>query len=450
MTKKNKELRKCKNAIQRFLRNKNQFEGFNSFEDWYLSATEIGESKANREIEFLDAIKKYFELIFRKKDFFLSSSALDEIIFSCIKSSCAENFIQDVLEQIELHKIDSKSIVIFPLHNFGFQFLGFKNIFNQAQSQLYFENFLISTQTNSFSRTVEIIDSFSKEHIAQNIDYSMLQHYYKSRSLKWLEKNPFLLFSFHFSQLNPSENLAVILEKLSHITNQLYFLSILRSEHSELGKLFSTKQTNNWETLDLKHFLTINGFNNNILCRPIHYRYDLLFNDMHLNIDLLAKKGRITKPENDSITCLGTVYNGNKQYLLTKDKTFSIYHKISNSLKYFRRSVKSINTEDKIININIALEALLLDNEGKKKEKILERLNKSLKYHRNKPYLISEINKVIKERNNIVHNASPINNQIDFTIIYKSYCKVTAYLVRNVSDIESEKSNRMSLFFNKK
>src|SRR5690606_2174243 len=142
------------------------------------------------------------------------------------------------------------------------------------------------------------------KHIGKPLNNGDLQHFYLSRSLKWLERNPLLLFSFNFSQLDPFENQSIILEKLAHITNQLYFVSVLRSENSDLGKIFSTKMTNNWETLDLKHFLTINGFNQSMLCKPIHYKYDLLFNEMHLNIDLLAKTKKIVKWEREAIKCL--------------------------------------------------------------------------------------------------------------------------------------------------
>jgi len=443
-------LKICKNSIQRFVRNKAMFDDYDSFESWYVDAALINEIDANKELEYLDNIKKHFDIEFRKRDYFLSSIALDEIIFYCIKNSTIESFIIDVIEQIEIHQIDKKSIVIFPVHNFGFQFFGFKNLFNQSLTTLTFDTFQISTQTNSFAKTSEIINNFCKKKINKKLNTVSLQHYYDSRSLKWLESNPLLLFSFNFSQLNPFENLTIILEKLSHITNQLYFLSVLRSENSQIGKLFSTKQTNNWETLDLKHFLTINGFNNKVLCKPLHYKYDFLFNEMHLNIDLLAKTKNVYKWEQDAIKCLDKIYEGNKNYILTKETKFKIFHKFSNSLKYFRRSVKSINVEDKIININIAIEGLLLDNEGEKVAKIFERLNKSLKYYRDKTAAFEQVTKVIKERNNIVHDAILKDKKIDFIVIYRMYCKVISFLTDNINQFDSSKSNKMSLFFKAK
>ncbi|PSK91552.1 HEPN domain-containing protein [Taibaiella chishuiensis] len=439
--------RNCINAANRFINNKAHFEDYNGFEDWYLDASEKDEIATNRELTYLDAIKRHFNIELRKKDYFISSSALDEIIFHCIQNSNPEEFIADVLSHIELYKLNGKSVVIFPVHNFGFQFIGFNNLFNRALTTLSYDNFLITTQTNSLTKTMRIIDDFLRKKIEKRLDQASFDHYYKSRSLKWLESNPLLLFSFNFSQLNPYENLAIILEKLSHFTNQLYFLAVLRSGNSDVGRLFSTKQMNNWETLDLKHFLTINGFNNKILCKPIHYKYDLLFNEMHLNIDLLATNKSIYQWEKEAINCLDEIYEGNKSFLLTKHLRYSVHHKISNSLKYFRRSLKSVNVEDKIININIAIEALLLDNEGDKVRKIFVRLAKSLKYYRDKSAALIEVDKVIKERNNIVHNATIVTHDINFTKIYRMYCKVVAFLTKNIGSIDGTKPNKMSIFF---
>ena len=62
MAKANKQLRNCNNAIQRFIRNKNKFANFESFEAWYVNAIDNNDNTADREIEHLDAIKKHFDI----------------------------------------------------------------------------------------------------------------------------------------------------------------------------------------------------------------------------------------------------------------------------------------------------------------------------------------------------------------------------------------------------
>lgn len=440
--------RNAENAIQRLIRGKSIFENFYSLEDWYA---ETDETIAIKELEYFTFIKRYFLLEFKKRDIYISSYALDDIIFNCIKNSNPNDFKIDVLKLIELNNLDAKSIVIFPIHNFGFQFLGLKNIFNGSLTSLEIDNFQINTQSNSLEKTQELISNYAKKVFGKKIDISLLHHFYKSRSLKWLTKNPLLLFEFNFTQLTPFDNLSIILEKLSHITNKLYFISVLRSEESDLGKLFSTKNTNNWETLDLEHFLTINGNNtDNFFCLPIHYNYTLLFDEMHLNIDLLAKKKNIYKWEKEALNSIDKISEGDKNFLITKEQKFLPYHKVSNSLKYFRRSVKSVNDEDKILNFNIALESLLLDNGGDKVLKILERISKSLKYSRNKKKQIDNIQNIIEQRNSIVHNATMTNKEFDMLLAYRMYCKIVCFISKNIEDIDFNKSNKMALFYEHK
>lgn len=440
--------RNSESAIQRLIRGKSIFESFYSLEDWYA---ETDETIANKELEYFTFIKKYFLLEFKKRDIYISSYGLDDIIFNCIKNSNPNEFKIDVLKLIELNNLDAKSIVIFPIHNFGFQFLGLKNAFNGSFTSLEIDNFQICTQSNSLEKTQQLIINYAKKVFGKKIDISLLQHFYKSRSLKWLTKNPLLLFEFNFTQITPFDNLSIILEKLSHITNKLYFISVLRSEESDLGKLFSTKNSNNWETLDLEHFLTINGNDtNNFFCLPIHYNYNLLFDEMHLNIDLLVKKKSIYKWEKESLYSIDKISEGNKNFLITKEKKYLPYHKVSNSLKYFRRSVKSVNDEDKILNFNIALESLLLDNEGKKVVKILERISKSLKYSRNKKKLLENIENIIDQRNSIVHNATMIDKNFNMLLAYRMYCKIVCFISNNIESIDFNEPNKMAKFFDHK
>ncbi|PZO26737.1 MAG: hypothetical protein DCF13_13330 [Flavobacteriaceae bacterium] len=170
---------------------------------------------------------------------------------------------------------------------------------------------------------------------------------------------------------------------------------------------------------------------------------------MHLNIDLLAKTKNIYKWERESIKYLDKISEGDKNYLITKESKFIVYHKVSNSLKYFRRSVKSVSKEDKIINYNIAIESLLLDNEGKKREKIIERARKSIKYFRNKENHIKNLNNIVSQRNHIVHNAKMNDKGFDMILAYRLYCKIVSFIAKNIEDIEYDKPKKMELFYKK-
>jgi len=282
------------------------------------------------------------------------------------------------------------------------------------------------------------------------IDQDLFRHYYVSRNLKWFERNPTIFFHFKFSQVERFDNVAFILEKLSFITNKLYFLYVLRSEKDSVGSLLSTANSNNWETLDINHFLTIarTGSINHVNCIPIHYKYALLYDDMHMNIDLKEKKSPVYSWETQAISCIDPLYQGYRNYLLTKDKKLGMYYRVANSLMYFRRSGKSVRPEDKVININIALETLLLDKqESNKRARMLERIWAVLKGKIKKRTNLSNIEAVISDRNDIIHNGHPSSEKINYIDVYQTYCRLILFLSTEITTIDAGLPNYLSNFY---
>lgn len=437
------------NAIQRLCRKQEYFLNFESVEDWVSNETN---EVIEKEGEYFSHIKNYIINNYKLQDIYLPSSAIDDIIFYCLQNSTIDNFLTDIINLIDKNNLTKKSVVIFPVHNFGFQYLGVGNLFGRSQASLKYENFQINTQTNSFDKSVNKIKEYLGEinfSKVKSLDYSLFKHYYVSRNLKWFDRNPVMYFDFKFTQFERFDNVAFILEKMSFITNKLYFISVLRSSNIDEGRMFSSKNSNNWQTLDINHFLTItsNGKKGNINCIPIHYKYSLLYDEMHLNIDLLEKKTRNSKWEKEAINCIDKLYYGYRDFLITKDRQYRIFYKVANSLKYFRRSVKSINLEDRAININIAFETLLLDNEGQKKEKILERTWKALKGKITKKKNIKNLSLIIDERNSIIHSGQSSDLNIDYDDVFKVFCRLVLVLSLDIERIDSAQDNCMSLYF---
>jgi hypothetical protein len=239
---------------------------------------------------------------------------------------------------------------------------------------------------------------------------------------------------------------------MSFITNKLYFLFVLRSEKDRVGSLFSTTNTNNWETLDIKHFLTISrtGANNHINCIPVHYKYSLLYEDMHMKIDLKVKKKGVYKWEARAVSSIDTLYEGYRNYLITKDKKYGMYYRIASSLNYFRRSIKSVRKEDKVININIAFETLLLDkHETQKRTKMLQRVWAVLKGKITKKTNLTNLDNAIEDRNLIIHNGLPATVDVDFADVYRTYCRLILFLNDNIATIDSTQPNYLTQFYSR-
>jgi hypothetical protein len=167
-----------------------------------------------------------------------------------------------------------------------------------------------------------------------------------------------------------------------------------------------------------------------------------------MNIDLKAKKRAVYHWEAKAISSIDKLYEGYRNYLLTKDKRYGMYYRIANSLSYFRRSVKAIRKEDKVININISFETLLLDKqESQKRTKMLQRIWGVLKGEINKRTNLKNINNVIEDRNLIIHNGLPASVDVDFIDVYRTYCRLILFLSDNIGKIDATQSNYLTQFY---
>ena len=451
MAKKDKSLILLDNSIQRLTRNQAYFNRFKSLEHWIY--TETNEAYVDKELEYLGNIKNIVLRNYWKQDIYVSQSALDDIIFIAIRDFDAADVLKAIDDMVENSHLKKNSVVIFPLHSFGFKYGGLGHLFGNRDFSYRYDNFQILPQSNSFDRTKKNIVKYLNDIKLFNrkkLDEGLFRHFYESRSLKWFERNPVMLMHFKFSQQERFDNTRFILEKINFVTNKLYFLSVLTNVEDAKGALFSTRNTNNWETLDIKHFLTVtsSGVRSTLNCIPVHHSSFLIGEKMHMNIDLLIRKKAISHWEKKAIDSIENLYKGYMIYKLDGNSSHAKYYRIAGSLDYFRRSVKSINKEDKIININIALESLLLDkHESNKKVKMLERLWAALKGKINKNENHKNIEDIISERNNIIHNGLPFTGDVAFNDVYKTYCRLILFLHDNISSIDSTKNNYLTLFY---
>lgn len=259
-----------------------------------------------------------------------------------------------------------------------------------------------------------------------------------------------MLIHFKFSQFDNYDNLKFITERINFTTNKLYFLSVLLHKEDSTGASFSTRNTNNWETLDIKHFLTITPISggSTMNCLPIYFRNLMVYDKMHMNIDLSLSNRSVKHWERNAINSLDDIYKGYQKYKLSNQKKYLKFNRISNSLNYFRKAVRSLSKEDATININIAFETLLLDKmETQKAHKMAERLWKGLKSKIKKSTNLKQVKDCIIERNNIVHNGYSYSGSLDFNDIFKTYCRLILHIQDNITSLDSTKSNYSSKYY---
>lgn len=437
------------NALERLSRKQSIFQSYDSVEDWAIY--ESPEHK--KDVKQFETIKLIVLEKYWKQDIHIAPTALDYIIFDGLKYKSKSELLDFIDDRVTRSHLDKNSVVIFPLHSFGFKYGGLGKLYGTKSIDYQHSNFKIFSQTNSFQESRRNIVEYLKEINFKNrksLDIGLFRHFYKSRGLKWFKNNPLMVIHFKFSQHENYDNLKFITERINFTTNKLYFLSVLLHKRDSIGSGFSTRNTNNWETLDIKHFLTITPIRggSTMNCLPIYFRNLMVYDKMHMNIDLTLSNRAVKHWERNAINSLDEIYKGYQRYRLTNEKKYLKFNRIANSLNYFRRAVRSLSKEDATININIAFETLLLDKmESQKSKKMVDRLWKVLKLKINKSTNLKEVNNCIIERNNIVHNGYSYEGNLDFNDIFKTYCRLILHMQTNITSFDSTKPDYISKYY---
>src|SRR5690606_38950436 len=112
--------------IERLSREKEYFKKFKNIWEWvYLE----DEKKVDEELKYLEYIKNAIIREYWKEDIFISSSALDDIIFFCIQNCAKNEIVAEIRSLVDQYGLTNNSVVIFPLTNFGFKFGGLGKFF---------------------------------------------------------------------------------------------------------------------------------------------------------------------------------------------------------------------------------------------------------------------------------------------------------------------------------
>lgn len=442
--------KRIKNSLERLSRKKSIFEQYNSVEDWAVYESD----EHSKDIQHFQTLKMEILAKYWLEDVHIAPSALEFILFWALKYHPKEKIIEYVDEQIEKSHLNKSAVVVFPLHSFGFQYAGLIKLFGKKTISYSQDNFKIISQTNSFEESRAQVIQYLKEIKFKNrksLDQDLFRHFFQSRNLKWFKNNPLLLLNFNFSQFDKYDNLKFIIDRINFTTNKLFFLAALtKKKTSKKGTWYSTQRINNWETLDIKHFLTITPQKggSTMNCLPMHNYNSMIFDKMYMNIDLLLSNKALKHWEGEAIASIDNLYLGYQNYQILKSKEYLKYNRISNSLNYFRNSIKTVRKEDRIISLNIAFETLLLDKmESPKGIKMISRTWKFLKKKINKKTNLNNLKLAILERNNIVHNGESYSGNVDIDDVNRTYCRLVLELNKKIDTIDSTKNNYMSKFY---
>lgn len=454
-----KAAKRLHNAIQRLTRKRAYFAQFSNFNDWVETETSQGnDAVIDAELPFFKDIYDHVMASFWRQQIFVSPSFLELIIFDALLNAVASNLLTYINSAIKASGLTRDSVVIFPLHSFGFASRDFQIYRRRHPAYAQREDFRLYSQSNSLDSTIDNIFGYLDAIKLPNrskLDPETIRHYYRSRNMKWLEQNPILISKFRFSQWPLRDNVSVIREQITFVTTKIFFMKVLLDARSlTLGKYpaFSTRNVNNFETLDIRHFLTVASAKGaaEFLSIPIHARNTFIFDDTNLNFVLDMDAHRGFKWGKRVFTAVDTVRAGAIQFRATKTGEFAKYAMLSNSLRYFRRAVRSYNAEDRAVDLNTAFEIILLDkNDSNKRGRMLDRSWSALRRSRiaTMKVLQQQLGDLISERNAVVHNGHRVTKSLDFTTLFHAYTRLFLKVVDDIQSIDSRTSEYMGSYF---
>jgi hypothetical protein len=372
-------------------------------------------------IEFhLDKVAYAIRRTLWSNGIFIGASVIADLIFNSLRYPKSESPIKDVLGAISEAGIHKPGIVVYPLHSFGILGGGFLRYFTGAEAGIEVPDAGLSlqAQTNDLDRTIAFLQSSAKLHCSgKRILRDQVEHYSRSRPTQWLTLNPLLAVKVRSFSGTYYENQFFLVLRLKLATTLLFMLAALeeRFERSETAEFGSSKSINNFQTLDIKHYLLFEprpGRSSFLdgRCIPMNVNRAELADLSALNIEVDPRAWRCRRPivgkVSSSLAAVERGYLRNYVGRGSRNNQARVYRKLFDALSYFRASFRQTgNPDEQIVNLAIAFEVLLTDfyADGVLK-RVGRRLRIALKSTPQKRKLCESVEALYSARSGIVHH----------------------------------------------
>lgn len=309
------------------------------------------------------------------EQFFIGSSILDDLLFEAVSLPGASDPIGAVLKRITAAGIHEPGMIVYPLHSFGVLGLGVNNWLTKSipYIDLPEAGITITIQTNSMSGTLDFLEHARNLFgIPQSVPTETVKHH-RRVGLEWLERNQLLAVKVSAFSGYGYENQHLLTIKLEIATTLVFMLSVMEpSRDEEILRASSSSRINNWQTLDINHYLVIErtpkpSVELSPRRIPMNVKRTELINLCDLQVDLDPARW-LSKPTilGQLVASLETVEKGFTRLSVDgRDNSVQarVYRKLFDALGFFRRSFHSQATKgEPAIFLATAFEMLLTDS----------------------------------------------------------------------------------------
>lgn len=156
-----------------------------------------GDVDARAHVFHLSALRAQIARELWARKAFIGPSVLDDLLYAAVAVDAAQDPVLRCLEIVRDRQLARPGLVIFPLHSLGVLAAGFLQshgrrwVFIPPGAEI-----AIFPQTNAWDRTLANLDEVRRGFgVRKAVPGDLLAHWYRSRSLTWLKRNPILVLS---------------------------------------------------------------------------------------------------------------------------------------------------------------------------------------------------------------------------------------------------------------
>lgn len=431
---------------------------FGSADELGVVAYEDPSSAAARYAWHIFQIRVVLSSALQTRGIFIGWTVLDELFLDELRKGTPRPLL-GVLERIRDARMTRPGLMIFPLHSFGILAAGLVHAYTDQRISVMSPSWgvALSPQTNSFERTLAFLERSRLEFgVQQRLPEDLLKHWLDSRPTEWLEANPLLVVRTINVPGYYYDNEPLLLARLRAVTSLMAMLAALQpDEASRSETLFSSRQLNNWQTLDIHHYIVLyntyrRGGELTGDCVPIHAARTAVVDASELNIDLDARfwsrrRERTANTVRDAVENVYTGYLAHGRNYHVHDARARVYRKLFDALGYYKQSFSRSDDDWRAtVSLATAWEMMLTDRYATGVTARLERRTKLLlkgvtgttKYQQ-------AVRDTYSARSEIVHEGA-LQTQADLHAARAAYVHCFVEIVRRMSNLNPSSTTPLS------
>lgn len=243
-----------------FLQNKhNELGSYDSLEHLVLEGEDHLDGSTYRGLmHHMLNIRAEIAKVLWQAEIYVGISVIDEFVFRSAKNAPGA-VAQNVISSLTNTQAGKAGFVLYPLHGFGIERPPLLQKDPALKPYLFFKNLgiCLSPQCNDFEAAAQRVTAMAtKIGVVGKIDSSDLRHHTSAGAMQWFTRNPLMLVKLASHTGDYYENQFIYTLKIriaAALAAMLYALGTDRGH--QVDSFVSSAAINNWETLDIRHYL---------------------------------------------------------------------------------------------------------------------------------------------------------------------------------------------------